>query len=298
MTEPSLFNPETDPQSGVVPPSLERAMRLSAERVARVQSEFAPTHTVLTVSGGRDSAAEAELAMEMGLKVDLILHGRTGTGIRQTTEFVVDHYGNLGPDLVIADAGTAYEEYVLRKGFFGVGQKAHSYAYHVLKASPFRKAISKHVRRGQRDVRVMLLNGARMLESDNRRLNLPETRRDPASPGNLWVNLIHDFSDGDRDDYLRMRGTPINPVAIQLCRSGECMCGTQQSNQERAQAAAIYPEWGCWLRDLEQQAVRLHGWGWGENKPAPPDPNQTEMFTPMCMGCAREAAARGEAVAA
>ena len=290
-----LFDAETDPQSLVISPSLERAIRLSSERVARVQSEFAPTHTILTVSGGRDSAAEVELAMEMGLKIDMILHGRTGTGIRQTTEHVIDYYGNLGPDLVIADAGTAYEEYVLRKGFFGVGKDAHNYAYHVLKATPFRKAISKHIRQGRRDVRVMILNGARKLESDNRRLNLAETRRDPASPGNLWVNLIHDFSDGDRDDYLRMRGTPINPVAVQLCRSGECMCGTQQSLQDRVQAAALYPEWGEWLRSLEQQALRLHGWGWGVPMPRPADPNQIELFTPMCMGCARQAAMRGEA---
>lgn len=294
----SLFDAETDPQGYVASPSLARAKRLSEERVARVTAEFQPTHTILTVSGGRDSAAEVELALEMGIKPDFILHGRTGTGIRQTTEHVVDYYGNLGPDLIIADAGDAYESYVMRKGFFGVGKQAHNFSYHVLKAQPFRKAISKHIRQGRRGIRVMMLNGARALESDNRRLNLPETKRDPASPGNLWVNLIHDWSDGDRDQYLRMRGTKINPVAVQLCRSGECMCGTQQSLQARAEAAALYPEWGAWLNDLERRALAKHGWGWGVPMPAPPDPNQTEMFTPMCMGCAREAAARGEAVPA
>ncbi|MNQ36904.1 hypothetical protein D3C85_504320 [compost metagenome] len=261
----------------------------------RVIAEYRPTHIIATVSGGRDSAAEVEFAREMGVKIDMILHARTGTGIPETTQHVIDHYGNLGPDLVVADAGDAYERYVMRKGFFGVGRQAHNFSYRILKADPMRKAISKHIRKGKRGVRPLLLNGARVLESDNRRLNLHETRLDK---GNLWVNIIHDWSDGDRDRYLRLNKVPINPVAIQLCRSGECMCGTMQTAAERAQAAAIYPQWGAWLDDLERRAKRLHGWGWGETMPRPADPDQTEMFTPMCMGCAREAAARGEAIAA
>jgi 3'-phosphoadenosine 5'-phosphosulfate sulfotransferase (PAPS reductase)/FAD synthetase len=287
-----LFDAETDPESINLGPSLARAQRLSAERMHRVIAEHQPTHIVATVSGGRDSAAEVEFAREMGIKVDLILHCRTGTGIPETTDFVVDHYGNLGPDFVMADAGDAYERYVMRKGFMGIGPQAHQFSYHILKADPMRAAISKHIRKRKRGVRVMLLNGARMLESDNRRINLKETRLDK---GNLWVNIIHDWSDGDRDRYLRLRGTPINPVAVQLCRSGECMCGTQQTLAARAEASALYPHWAAWLNDLERRAVAKHGWGWGVPMPKPPDPNQIEMFTPMCMGCAREAATRGEA---
>lgn len=290
-----LFDAATDPESINLGASLRRAQRLSIERMHRVIAEYQPTHIIATVSGGRDSAAEVEFAREMGVKIDLILHARTGTGIPETTQFVTDHYGNLGPDLVVADAGDAYERYVMRKGFFGIGRQAHNFSYRILKADPMRKAISKHIRKGKRGVRPMLLNGARVLESDNRRLNLRETRLDK---GNLWVNIVHDWSDGDRDRYLRLNKVPINPVAIELCRSGECMCGTMQTAAERAQASIIYPHWGAWLDDLESRAKRLHGWGWGETMPRPADPNQVEMFTPMCMGCAREAAARGEAVAA
>lgn len=269
-------------------PSLEKAKQLSAERIERVIAEFDPTHTVLMVSGGRDSAATAEFASEMGIRVDLILHGRTGTGIPETTEFVKDYYGSLGPDFDIADAGDAYEAYVMRKGFFGIGPGAHSFSYHVLKAQPFRKAISRNIRKGKRGVRVMLLNGARKLESDNREMNLPETRRDGKSQ-NLWTNLIHDWSSADRDSYLALRETPISPVAVQLCRSGECMCGTSQSKQSRGEAAAIYPEWGAWLDDLERRAKAKHGWGWGEPMPKPVDPRQIDMFpSPMCVGCVRD----------
>lgn len=266
-------------------PSLERAKELSAERIERVIAEVQPTHIVSMVSGGRDSAASHELARDMGIKIDLILHGRTGTGIPETTKHVVDYYGSLGPDFAIADAGDAYERYVMRKGFFGVGRQAHNFSY---QADPFRKAISGHIRKGKRDVRVLLLNGARALESDNREANLPEMRWDGKRP-NLWVNTIHDWSSADRDSYLAVRETPINPVAVQLCRSGECMCGTMQSKQARGEAAAIYPEWGAWIDELERRARALHGWGWGEPMPKPVDPRQDDMFPPpMCIGCARD----------
>lgn len=282
MREPSLFGCAV-----AAPPTLEKAKRLSSERIDRVIAEANPTHIALMVSGGLDSAAAAEVASEMGIKVDLILHGRTGTGIPETTKHVIDHYGKLGPDFAIADAGDAYEDYVMRKGFFGVGARAHSYAYHVLKATPFRKAISRNIRKGKRGVRILLLNGARKLESDNRELNLPETRWDHGS-NNLWVNIIHDWSSADRDSYLALRGVPINPVAVQLCRSGECMCGTQQSKGARNEAAAIYPDWGAWLNDLERRAKAKHGWGWGEPMPKPADPRQFTMFQPLCVGCARD----------
>lgn len=286
--EPELFDASMDPENLNLGPSLAKAMNQSAERMARIVREVQPTHIIATVSGGRDSAAEVEIAREMGLKVDLLLHCRTGTGIQETTDHVVDYYGNLGPDFVMADAGDAYEEYVMRKGFFGIGRNAHNFSYRVLKATPMRKAISRVIRQGKRGVRILLLNGARAPESDNRQKNLPETRQDPAAPGNLWVNIIHDWTAGDRDRYLRLRGTPINPVAVQLCRSGECMCGTMQNAQMRGEAAAIYPRWGAWLDDLERRAKAKHGWGWGETMPKPVDPRQIDMFQPLCVGCARD----------
>ncbi|GGB14773.1 hypothetical protein GCM10011380_00220 [Sphingomonas metalli] len=211
-----LFDATTDPESCKISPSLSRAKELSAERIDRIIREEQPTHIIATVSGGRDSAAEVELARDMGVKIDLILHCRTGTGIQETTDHVVDYYGSLGPDFVMADAGTAYEEYVMRKGFFGIGRTAHNYSYRVLKATPMRKAISHAVRQGRRGVRVLLLNGARASESDNRQANLPETRRDPASPGNMWVNLIHDWTAGT---------SPARSPAPEPLSGGLPMCG-------------------------------------------------------------------------
>lgn len=250
---------------------------------------FSPTHIVSMVSGGKDSAASDQVARELGAKLDFVLHGNTRCGIPETTQFVRETYGALG-EYVEADAGGAYEDYVLRKGFFGKGHGAHGFAYRVLKATPFRAAISKHIRQGKRDVRVLLLNGARKDESENRQKRLQRWRADPASPGNIWLNLIHDWSQDDRDAYLESRQTPINPVAKALCRSGECMCGTQQSKAEFAEACVLYPYWGARMKALDAEARRLHGFGWGDEFPKARDEDQADMFQPMCSDCLKGAA--------
>lgn len=268
----------------------EEALAKSASILKMAIDQFSPTHIVSMVSGGKDSAASDQVARELGANLDFVIHGNTRCGIPHTSRFVLDTYGRLG-DLAEADAGTAYEDYVLRKGFFGVGPDAHGFAYRILKATPFRKAVSKHIRQGKRDVRVLLLNGARKDESENRKARLEVFRRDPAMKGNIWVNLIHDWSQEARDSYLESRQTPINPVAKALCRSGECMCGTMQTEAERIEAAILYPQWGNWLSELEQEAIRLHGFGWGKPFPKPRDERQGELFAPMCSDCIRRAAA-------
>lgn len=252
--------------------------------------QFNPTHIVSMVSGGKDSAASDQVAEELGVKIDFRIHGNTRCGISETSQFVRETYGRKG-EYVEADAGTAYEDYILRKGFFGKGRDAHGYAYRVLKATPFRKAVSHEIRQGKRGVRVLLLNGARKDESENRKKNLKLFRADPASPGNIWVNIIHDWTQEDRDEYLERCQTPINPVAKALCRSGECMCGTMQTAEERVEAAALYPKWGEWLTELEKEAMRLHGFGWGQTAPKAQKPAPGADFQPMCKDCM----ARGDA---
>ena len=271
---------------------IEQKLAESADIVRRAVAEFNPTHIVSMVSGGKDSAASDQIARELGLKIDLVVHGNTRCGIPETSQFVRDTYGHLSSDFIEADAGTAYEDYVLRKGFFGKGIGAHGFAYRVLKAQPFRKAISKAIRHGKRGVRILLLNGARQDESENRKKNLKEWRQDPAAPGNIWTSLIHGWSQDERDEYLKSRGTPINPVAEQLCRSGECMCGTMQTKAERAEAAALYPAWGAWLDGLEAEVRDRHGFGWGEKFLRDRVTGQGDLFQPMCKDCmARGAAA-------
>lgn len=286
MTDQSL-RAKAEAATAISPLSVRPAAELvasSADILRAAVAEFSPTHIVSMVSGGKDSAASDQVARELDAPIDLVMHGNTRCGIPQTSQFVRDTYGQLG-EFVEADAGTAYEDYVLRKGFFGKGIAAHGFSYRVLKAQPFRKAVSANIRHGKRDVRVLLLNGARKDESENRQKHLKVWRQDPAAPNNIWVSLIYDWSQDERDAYLVSRETPINPVAVQLCRSGECMCGTMQEKAERAEASVLYPEWGAWLDALEREAIDRHGFGWGDQFPRARLEGQADPFQPMCKDC-------------
>lgn len=249
--------------------------------------KYKPTHIVSMVSGGKDSAVShhvlEKLSKEMGFKIDFIIHCRTGCGIEETTDFVKDYYGKKEAELIIADAGDAYEKYVMRKGFFGKGISAHAFAYRILKATPIRKVISKYIRKRRRNIRVLLINGARKSESINRQKNLKIFREDPAQKNNIWCSLIYDWSIEDVKQFLSVENIKQNPVSLNICRSGECMCGTMQSDSERLEAATLYPAWGKWLNQLEKKAKTLHGFGWGENKKK--KDNQINLFMPMCTDC-------------
>lgn len=267
--------------------TVEEAIASSLQILRNSIAEHSPDCIVSMVSGGKDSAASDAIARELGIKIDLVIHGNTRTGIPQTSQFVEDRYSHLDSDFAVADAGSSYEDYVLRKGFFGKGIGAHAYSYRVLKATPFRKVVSAKIRQRKRGVKVLLLNGARKDESANRTANLQITRADPAAPGNIWVSGIYDWSQETRDAYLDSREVPINPVAKALCRSGECMCGTMQTAAERVEASAIYPEWGSWIDNLETEVRAKHGWGWGERSTKRAPSVEGDLFAPMCMDCVK-----------
>jgi 3'-phosphoadenosine 5'-phosphosulfate sulfotransferase (PAPS reductase)/FAD synthetase len=267
------------------PETLDQAISQAAFYVKTAIEWYNPKHIVTMVSGGNDSAACHALAVELGLPITMSIHGRTGCGLKATQDHVESVYGTDAP-LLIADAGMAYEEYVMRKGFFGKGRDAHGFAYRILKADPFRKVVSAELRKGKRSVPVLLLNGAYKAESENRKATLRRARSDPGAPMNVWFNLIHDWTPELRDEYLLTRGVPINPVAKALCRSGECMCGTMQTDAERIEAAMLDPEWGKWLDDLDAAAREKHGFGWGQSI-IKPTKKQPDFFMPMCVDCGR-----------
>lgn len=247
--------------------------------------EFGPQAVVSLVSGGNDSLTAFYVARLIGVKLQCVIHVRTGCGVQETQLFVEQWAQRVGVPLMLCDAGDAYEQYVLRKGFFGRGISAHAMAYHILKATPLRKGISS-IRRRRRNFPVLMLTGIRLDESDNRKYNFANqtTRRDPAAKNNIFVNIIEHWSAQDCQEFLSIIGAPRNPVSKALHRSAECMCGTMQSQEDRELASAIYPGFGSKLDALEAQAKMLHGWGWGENMPRKQRRTTHEGFE-LCRHC-------------
>lgn len=261
----------------------------SKEIYEKAVMDFQPRAVVMMLSGGDDSTTAYAVARELGIKFDAVIHGNTRTGIKDTTDFVITQVGQQKDKLIMADAGTAYEDYVLRKGFFGVGEDAHRYAYHVLKIQHFRKAVSRNIRHGRRHYPILFINGARRLESKRRETTMKSPyRRDPAQKYNIWVNLINEWEKADCHSYLAGNGVARNPVSVKLCRSGECLCGSMQDQGDRAEASYFFPAWGRWLDGLEAEVLKRFPWGWGQSitKGLVLEMNgQMNMFQPMCTGC-------------
>ena len=260
----------------------------SSDIAYKAIEKYKPRAVVCMLSGGNDSLTAYYAAKAIGINFDFIIHGNTRTGIKETTNFVREFSEITGERYKEADAGDAYEKYVLRKGFFGRGETAHAFCYHVIKATAFRKAIAT-IRQRRRNFPVLLINGARKDESKNRGKNLSQSVNiDPAAKNNIWVNIIHDWSKWDCVDFLDQCTAPCNPVTKVLCRSGECMCGTMQSQEQRKEAAMWFPEWGQWLDDLEQRVVDRHYVGWGVHSSITKQIKAGQLFMPMCHSCSSE----------
>ena len=211
---------------------------------------FNPSLVLLAISGGDDSLTALSVARYLGIKIDFAIHINTRTGIQQTSDFVVEHCKRYNIPLIIGDAGNAYEDYVIRKGFFGKGRKAHSFSYHLLKAGIFRKQVSK-LRKRRRNFRTLVLNGVRVDESKNRtdnfgdvtyRIDNKKKNMKPHHSFDVWVNIIHWWSKNKCLQFLKEQNIERNPVSIKLNRSGECLCGTMQSQAVRNEVGHHYPD--------------------------------------------------------
>ena len=238
----------------------------SLEIIQKAIVDFKPKAIVLMFSGGDDSLTAYHLTKQLGIKFDYVIHGHTGTGIQETFDFVKKEVRRNDDRLLVADAKNAYIDYVLRKGFFGSGMDAHKYAYHVLKIIHFRKVVSKYLRKRRKDYPVLFINGARRKESQNRMFTMKSPYRlDPGGKTNIWVNIINEWEKHQCIDFLDGNGIKRNPVSKNLCRSGECMCGTMQSIGDRNEASFYYPKWGFWIDELEKEVLKKFPWRWGES---------------------------------
>jgi 3'-phosphoadenosine 5'-phosphosulfate sulfotransferase (PAPS reductase)/FAD synthetase len=266
-------------------------LKRSREIVNQAIADYQPYAIVIMFSGGDDSLTAYHLAKALEVPATHFLHGVTGTGIPQTTEFARRIGKESGLCYIEANAGKTYEKYIWRKGFFGVGDAAHLLAYHELKNHHFEKALSRHIRKGQRERPILLINGARWQESRNReRMKEQPVKlaRKNRPNYNIWVNIINDWTRLDCTEFLA--DYQRNPVTELLHRSGECMCGTMQSQEQRKEAAFWFPEWGRWLDELETAVKDKHGWGWGESIPtwfsqAKAGQLFLDGFMPMCHKC-------------
>lgn len=267
----------------------EDLLRKSKEIFESAVKIYKPKAIVGMLSGGDDSMTMMEVAKAIGIKFNYVVHGYTRTGIPETTKFAVNEIERRGHRLLLADAGDSYVNYVMRKGFFGKGVGHHNISYHILKLGHFRRVVSHNIRMGRRNYPILFIGGARRSESPRRKVGLISPYRVIDDGRNIWVSLINDWDKQDCLDFLEGNGVFRNPVSIKLCRSGECMCGTMQSEGDRNEAAFFYPDWGKNLDALDKIVKAKHGWGWNDQGPSKnktvADYQAQQQFQPMCTGC-------------
>lgn len=241
-------------------------------------------------SGGSDSLLMLELLKQLGVTLDFVIHVDTGTGLPETIKYVRDYCSDYNNShYVEASSGHAYEDFVLRKGFFGTGNDAHAFAYHVLKVTALDKSLATTITKRIKNRKILLFNGIRIEESENRKKNYGDEIINvyPRRPNQFWVNVIHWWTEREKKEYLH--GFKLNPVSVAIGRSGECMCGTMQSNADRMAASEFSPAWGKWLDQLERKVIASgFPWRWGQriNKyHLMEKKGQLNMFMPTCVGC-------------
>lgn len=270
---------------------MDNLLHQSQEIIDRAIKDYQPYAVVLMLSGGHDSLLAYHVARALDIPMTHITHGFTRTGVIETTDFARKVGEKSGLCYLEADAGDAYERYVFRKGFYGIGHKAHEMAYHTLKHQYFRSTLSRYIRQGQRGRNILLINGARKQESQNRKRSMIVPVR--ADGPNVWVNIVNDWGALDRNDFLSEY--PRNPVYDILHRSAECLCGTMQSQETRKEVSYWFPYWGKRLYDLEKESCsRGFCWKWGEDLPPAIKAEKARekqikagqlSFMPMCQGC-------------
>lgn len=257
----------------------------SKEIIDKAILDYKPYALGLMLSGGDDSMTALHVCNQLGIKLDFIMHGVTGTGIQQTHDFVLSVVTREKAKYIEANAGTAYQDYVMRKGFFGVGEDAHTMSYHILKWTAFRREVSKNIRHKKRNRNILFINGARRQESERRMKTMSNPIR-LVGP-NIWVNIINEWPN-KCSEYLDENSVKRNPVSKLICRSGECNCGTMLSPGDRIEIGIHYPEWRKWIDALEYKVKQKFPWGWAESVPKGwqmEKKGQMNMFQPMCQSC-------------
>lgn len=204
----------------------ERAVATIRDAIAR----YKPRAVRILMSGGKDSLTVAHLTADAAPGTT-VLHIDTGTGARQTRDFVVKACHAQGWNLEIrATPPSEFEAICREHGLPGPAQ--HQKAYIRLKERRIEDLKRDTAHLGPRRP-VLLITGVRKHESKKRMGYVePVVKR----KGVVWVAPAHDWTGTDVLNFLEARAQELNPVSKMLGISGECFCG---SNAARGEAELI-----------------------------------------------------------
>lgn len=257
-----------------------------SEIITEAINKYRPKKILLLFSGGHDSLCSAHYSahfLNANNMAFTVYHGNTGTGIRQTREYVYSTCRLFGWNLYEGHAGNVYETLVSKYGF--PGPQSHPFMYRMLKERPLRHYIT-HICKSSPYARenILLITGIRKSESKIRMGYKYYMTKDRSA---VWLAPIFYWTERDVDVYMARHHLPRNPVKDKICISGECLCGAFARNEEWVEIKTSFPEAAKEIERLHKIAIQNgKPWEWASSptryyKYNPP--GQTRMF--MCIGC-------------
>mgnify|MGYP000849661548 CR=1 FL=1 len=246
--------------------------------------EMKPSRIYAMFSGGHDSLCSTHLAATLPDFAGVV-HCNTGIGIEATRDYVRDTCERFDWPLHELHADREYEDLVIERGGFPSGPKSHNSMLFYLKEKPLRKFIQE-VKEHRTD-RIGLVTGIRKGESVRRmaaKISVP-VKKDGVK---IWINPILDWSDREKNAYMKEHDLPRNQVTDLLHRSGECLCGALARREELQGILDWFPEEGQRILNLEKrckdEGLDEHFWAMRSRVSA----DQGELFaSPLCVGCAQ-----------
>lgn len=220
------------------------------------------SYTFALFSGGSDSTILLYLFKDIA---DYALHIRTGIGLDETYEYVVDTCNkfNIPIKTYSPDEQNTYENLIKVYGFPGPSQ--HFLMYQRLKERSLRKAVKEN--NIPKKERIVFLSGKRRDESVRRMLS-PEFERNRSV---VWISPIVNWTKADINLFRKLNpDIPRSFVSDMIHMSGECLCGAFAKVGEREQLKLFFPEFDQRLSALENMVneesecpLERRVWGWG-----------------------------------
>lgn len=232
-------------------------------------------------SGGNDSTTLAHLFRD---RADCAIHANTTIGIEKTRQFVRDTCEAWGLTLHEQKPPREADQYralVLDQGFPGPAH--HFKMYQRLKERALRE-VQRDLVGDPRRERIVFLAGRRRDES-RRRAAIPRAERVGSA---IWVSPLADWTSADLNTYrLEHPDVPRNEVSDLIHMSGECLCGSFATSDERAEISYWFPDAFDEIEELESLiadrpdiAPSRKTWGWGAHRPG-----GSTRSGPMCSSC-------------
>jgi 3'-phosphoadenosine 5'-phosphosulfate sulfotransferase (PAPS reductase)/FAD synthetase len=265
------------------------------EILSKAVGLFNPVAVYVGFSGGDGSTNATHWMMNNAPGCE-VFHANTGIGMEATRQHVRDTCASYGWKLheirAKEDCGQDYDKLCIKHGF--PGPDGHQLMYSRLKERPIRLLVKRSKVGHHRRAKVLIASGICHDDSDvrtgyaGREINMVGSQ--------LWINPLYWWSKDQMAEYRAASGMPVNQAAKALGMSGECGCGAFAQKGELKRWAKADPVFAARIVTLQERVLaKGYTWSWEGRPPkGGHNPDQLDIFNPMCAGCIKSAIVQEE----